>query len=119
MIPAKKRVGTRVVQDEVPKTRVAAYCRVSTLLEEQEESLEAQVRYYTKFIGAHEDWEFAGIYSDEKSGTKKGPPERRPFFRLIAIPASAGWPARPAWLTERPASGGSPRSSSRQALLPA
>lgn len=65
---------------DLHKKRVAAYCRVSTLLEEQEESLEAQVRYYTKFIGAHEDWEFAGIYSDEKSGTKT---DNRPGFQNL------------------------------------
>ena len=62
------------------KKRVAAYCRVSTLLEEQEESLEAQVKYYKRFINAHEDWEFAGIYSDEKSGTKT---ENRPGFQSL------------------------------------
>ena len=57
-------------QRDLHKKRVAAYCRVSTLLEEQEESFDAQVKYYTRFIKAHEDWEFAGIYSDEKSGRK-------------------------------------------------
>ena len=35
MIPAKRRIGSRVVQDEIPKTRVAAYCRVSTDTDEQ------------------------------------------------------------------------------------
>ena len=42
MIPAKRRIGSRVVQDEVPKTRVAAYCRVSTDTDEQATSYEAQ-----------------------------------------------------------------------------
>ena len=35
MIPAKRRIGSRVIQDETPKTRVAAYCRVSTDTDEQ------------------------------------------------------------------------------------
>ena len=30
--------------------RVAAYCRVSTLMEQQESSYEAQVQYYTEKI---------------------------------------------------------------------
>ena len=68
-------------QRDLHKKRVAAYCRVSTLLAEQEESLEAQVKYYTRIINAHDDWEFAGIYSDEKSGTKTE--NRSGFQKLI------------------------------------
>lgn len=63
------------------KRRVAAYCRVSTLLENQEESFDTQVNYYTSYIAAHDDWEFAGIYSDEKSGTKAE--NREGFQKLI------------------------------------
>ena len=49
MIPAKRRIGSRVVQDEIPKTRVAAYCRVSTDTDEQATSYEAQVEHYTEY----------------------------------------------------------------------
>lgn len=66
---------------DLHKRRVAAYCRVSTMLDEQEESYEAQVNYYTGFIESHDEWEFAGIYSDEKSGTKAK--NREGFQRLI------------------------------------
>ena len=38
------------------RRRVAAYCRVSTMLENQEESYEAQVSYYSAFIEANEEW---------------------------------------------------------------
>ena len=49
---------TRIPRNrDLHKKRVAAYCRVSTLLEEQEDSFETQVSYYTAFIAAHEDWE--------------------------------------------------------------
>ena len=65
---------------DLHKRRVAAYCRVSTLLEEQEDSFEFQQTYYTNFILSHEDWEFAGIYSDEKSGTKA---DNREGFKLL------------------------------------
>lgn len=37
------------------RRRVAAYCRVSTMLENQEESYEAQVSYYSAFIEANEN----------------------------------------------------------------
>lgn len=72
---------TRIPRNrDLRKKRVAAYCRVSTLLEEQEDSFETQVSYYTAYIASHEDWEFAGIYSDEKSGTKA---ENRPGFQKL------------------------------------
>ena len=52
------------------KLRVAAYARVSTEQDEQQNSYEAQVTYYTHFIESNPDWEFVGIFSDEGiSGT--------------------------------------------------
>lgn len=52
---------------------VAAYCRVSTRFEQQENSYEAQIAYYTKKIGMNKSWSCAGIYADEgkaATGTK-------------------------------------------------
>lgn len=52
---------------------VAAYCRVSTRFEQQENSYEAQIAYYTKKIGMNKSWNCAGIYADEgkaATGTK-------------------------------------------------
>lgn len=72
---------------DLHKKRVAAYCRVSTLLEEQEDSFETQVSYYKTFIEANDEWEFAGIYSDEKSGTKA---ENRPGFQKLVRDALDG-----------------------------
>nr|MBQ4458422.1 recombinase family protein [Clostridia bacterium] len=69
------------------KKRVAAYCRVSTLKDEQEESIETQKAYYANFIASHDDWEFAGIYSDEKSGTKA---QNRPGFQKLIRDALDG-----------------------------
>ena len=63
------------------KKRVAAYCRVSTTTDRQEESYETQLSYYTRFIQSHADWEFAGVYSDERSGLKAS--DRPGFQRLI------------------------------------
>jgi len=49
---------------------VAAYCRVSTRFEQQENSYEAQIAYYTRKIGMNKSWSCAGIYADEgKSAT--------------------------------------------------
>ena len=82
MIPAKRRIGSRVIQDETPKTRVAAYCRVSTDTDEQATSYEAQVEHYTEYIRKNPSWECAGIYADDGiSGTSTK--KREEFNRLI------------------------------------
>ena len=64
------------------KLRVAAYCRVSTDMEDQATSFDAQVRFYTNLIQSNPDWEFAGVYADDGiTGTSA---EVRPeFMRMI------------------------------------
>lgn len=70
MIPATIPKFTSKNAKPGQKRRVAAYARVSTDMEEQLTSYEAQMDYYTKYIMARSDWEFAGLYSDEGiSGT--------------------------------------------------
>ena len=62
--------------------RVAAYCRVSTDLDEQESSYEAQVSHYAALIRKTPGWRLAGIYADEGiSGTSIL--KREDFRRLI------------------------------------
>lgn len=80
VIPARKLLSRE--EETKPKIRVAAYCRVSTDEEEQESSFELQVEHYTKYITAHEDWEFAGIYPDKGiSGTQVK--HREQFLQMI------------------------------------
>lgn len=63
--------------------RVAAYCRVSTDLDEQASSYASQIRSYTELISQHEGWELVDIYADEAvSGTKTD--KREDFNRLSA-----------------------------------
>jgi DNA invertase Pin-like site-specific DNA recombinase len=53
---------------------VAAYARVSTDAEEQINSYEAQVDFYTNYIKSKDEWEFTAIYTDEgitATNTKK------------------------------------------------
>lgn len=47
------------------KKRVAAYCRVSTDMEDQLHSLSAQIKYFTEYISQHEGWDLIEVYSDE------------------------------------------------------
>lgn len=73
---------------EAPKKKVAAYARVSTELEEQENSYEAQVEYYTSHIQDNPDWEFVGVYADRGiSGTST---KRRESFNRMVEDAKAG-----------------------------
>ena len=65
------------------KKRLAGYARVSSDSEEQENSFEAQVDYYTKLILANPEWELVKIYTDEgisATNTKK----RDGFNEMIA-----------------------------------
>ena len=68
-IPAKVKVDLshRLTQ---AKKRVCGYARVSTEEDEQQNSYETQINYYTNFIKQHNNWEFVGMYADEGiSGT--------------------------------------------------
>ena len=69
MIPAKPQYD-RSVKLADKRMKVAAYCRISTELEQQESSYEAQVEYYTNKIEENPNWKNAGIYADDgKSAT--------------------------------------------------
>ena len=63
--------------------RVAAYCRVSTKQEEQLNSYETQVNYYTDRINREPGWKMAGIYAD-KGITGTSMKKRDDFKRMIA-----------------------------------
>ena len=83
VIPARRQVGNAArQQEEKPKLRVAAYCRVSTDSDEQATSYEAQVEHYTEYIQNHPDWVLAGIFADDGiSGTNTK--KRTEFNRMI------------------------------------
>lgn len=82
-IPARNRAAS-TREDKNPfsrKLRVAAYARVSTEEDEQEQSYEAQIKHFTEFIQSNPEWEFVEMYADEKSGTQA---KKRPnFMRMI------------------------------------
>lgn len=69
IIPATRGYD-RTIRPQMKALRVAAYCRVSILQEQQETSYEAQVNYYTEKIKNNPSWKLAGIYADDgKSAT--------------------------------------------------
>ena len=78
----------RKIERKAEAKRVAAYARVSTLDEDQEESYETQVNYYTRRIAATEGWVFVGMYADQGiTGTSA---EKRPNFMRLLDDARAG-----------------------------
>ncbi|MDR1001964.1 MAG: recombinase family protein [Oscillospiraceae bacterium] len=84
VIPATIGLHQRIeLRDPTAKRRVAAYARVSTDKEEQENSFEAQVDYYTKYINERPDWQLIEVFTDEgisALNTKK----REGFNRMIS-----------------------------------
>jgi len=80
-IPASKSTGG-IKAEEKKKIRVAAYCRVSSEQDQQLNSFENQVNYYTDYIERNPEYTMAGIYADEGiSGTDTR--KRSEFNRMI------------------------------------
>ena len=71
-----------IPKEQQKKLRVAAYCRVSTDREEQESSLEIQMKSYRTIIEEHPDWELADIYA-EPGLTGTTVKNRKEFLRMI------------------------------------
>lgn len=71
-----------IPSDQKPRTLVAAYCRVSTDLEEQQKSLDHQMTSYKQIILEHPGWELAGIYADP-GVTGTSVKKRKEFLRMI------------------------------------
>ena len=65
------------------KIKVAAYCRVSTDMEDQLHSLSAQIKYFTEYISNHDNYELIEVYYDEGiTGTSVK--KRDGFNRMIS-----------------------------------
>lgn len=62
VIPATKTVMQP--KNQYQQLRVAAYCRVSTEKEEQQNSYQTQISYYTDKINSNKEWGFAGIFAE-------------------------------------------------------
>ena len=72
VIPASVQHTEKVVEKK--NLRVAAYCRVSTDHEDQLQSYETQIKFYTQKINETPNWKLVKIYADEglsATSTKK------------------------------------------------
>lgn len=84
-IPPKEEL---IREEERPKLRVCAYCRVSTDEEAQQSSYELQVQHYRQYISENPRWTFVDIYADEGiSGTSL---QHRNDFKRMIRDAQAG-----------------------------
>ena len=80
VIPADPRHAQKDIRKQ--RLRVAPYCRVSTNSEEQLDSYQAQIEYYTERIAAQPEWIMVDMFADEgktATSTKK----RKDFLRMI------------------------------------
>lgn len=77
------------MRTEQPKQKVAAYARVSTEQDEQQNSYEAQVGYYEQYIRNNPDWELVSVFADEGiTGTSIK--LRDGFNRMVSLALNGG-----------------------------
>ena len=80
----KAKLISPVSKQNVQKTRVAAYCRVSSNSADQLNSYATQIRAYTKMIKSRTDWELVEIFADEGLSGMKAE-NRTEFQRMIRL----------------------------------
>ena len=68
-------------KQEIPKLRMAAYCRVSSNSADQRNSFATQERVYRKQITENPDWELVDIFADEGLSGMKA--DTRPEFQRM------------------------------------
>lgn len=79
---ATKQAAGRRKGIHLDTLRVAAYARVSTDSEEQLESYQSQVKYYTELISSNPKWQFVEVYADAAiTGTQTA--KRDDFNRMV------------------------------------
>ena len=79
-MPVAKLIAPMTKQ-EIPKLRVAAYCRVSSNSADQKNSFATQERVYRKRITENPDWELVDIFADEGLSGMKA--DTRPEFQRM------------------------------------
>ena len=88
VIPKREVTNIDILTGKQRKKKVAAYARVSTDLEDQKNSFNAQLEEYTSRILRNPEWEFVKLYSDEGiSGTSL---KKREGFKEMIMDALSG-----------------------------
>ena len=84
IIAATKTLRQDPIATVPKKLRVAAYARVSTEQDEQQNSYEAQIDFYTRFIGNNPDWVFVSVFAD-RGITGTNTKNRDEFNKMIDL----------------------------------
>lgn len=83
-----RAITIKAIPKETPKKRVACYCRVSTQMESQEDSIIAQKTHFIRLAGENSGVSLVGIYyEDGISGTESS---NRPEFQRMMRDCRAG-----------------------------
>ena len=83
-IAATKTLQQEPISTVPKKLRVAAYARVSTEQDEQQNSYEAQIEFYTRYIRSNPDWQFVDVFAD-RGITGTNTKNRDEFNRMIDL----------------------------------
>ncbi len=89
IIAATKTLQQEPISTAPKKLRVAAYARVSTEQDEQQNSYEAQIDFYTRYIKKNPDWQFVDVFAD-RGITGTNTKNRDEFNRMIDIAMDGG-----------------------------
>ena len=89
IIEPKAALSAQSNTEVTKKLRVAAYARVSTEQDEQQNSYEAQVDYYSHYISSNPDWVFIGVFAD-KGITGTNTKNRDGFNEMIDLALNGG-----------------------------
>ncbi len=84
IIAATKTLQQEPISTAPKKLRVAAYARVSTEQDEQQNSYEAQIDFYTRYIKTNPDWQFVGVFAD-RGITGTNTKNRDEFNKMIDL----------------------------------
>ena len=81
---AQAKLISPVSRQAYERTKVAAYCRVSSNSADQLNSYATQIRAYTKLIKSNDSWELVEIFADEGLSGMKAE-NRVEFQRMIEM----------------------------------
>lgn len=89
VIAATKTMQQKPISGAAKKLRVAAYARVSTEQDEQQNSYEAQVDFYTNHIRSNPDWSFVKVFAD-RGITGTNTKNRESFNEMVDLALNGG-----------------------------
>ena len=89
IIAATKTFQQEPLSTSPRKLRVAAYARVSTEQDEQQNSYEAQIDFYTRHIKSNPDWQFIDVFAD-RGITGTNTKNRDEFNKMIDLAMNGG-----------------------------